>query len=252
MPFPDQYNQLNQQGSFLSSAQSSESIDQGNSGNLSVLPWLDSLLLPPRQLQVEGQGDSSILTPSSSSSLSQNIYNSNSSQQHQQYHHHSTSSNAQLQEEMQSSITALETIERIHRYASFLRTRSVIIDSSTKDEDELLRVVEGLSKLVRQIEKYRRSTIMNASPSSNGLNPTLPSLLRPSRLQQVTLHDALIDAIPFSNLRQDIIQHQQSLPLEKVFITLIHCLSLGQASNPLIESSWHLNNDSYIAFPDLL
>lgn len=145
-----------------------------------------------------------------------------------------------LDEEMHSNLETLEAIKRIKEYALEVMRSSHCYDR-IKDQNEMTKVVDGLSHLICCVENYRREASHGAS---------LPRLLRPTELQQSQPHDALIDALPFPCLRQKIISNQESRDLDHVMVSFLHHVQVFPA-NVFVQSSWQLGRGFYASYPIL-
>ena len=141
----------------------------------------------------------------------------------------------------QKTIANVEEPEEIKRLSTFAaRLRS---DANRfglpKEEAQLSSVVHAVSQLIHEMSNFRRQ------PSYQ-----LPTLLQPSDIQQTRPHDPLIDALPFSGLRQQLIMHQDQLVMEDVFLALLYHTTL-HSGTAMVESNWELNQAFFLAYPQL-
>jgi hypothetical protein len=132
-----------------------------------------------------------------------------------------------------------EEIKRLNDFAQELRTNKMRF-GSPKEEEELLRVVEAISQLIHEMDTFRRQ------PSHQ-----LPSLLEPNDIQQSRPHDPFIDALPFSGLRQRLIECQDSLSLDEVFISLLYHTDL-HPGDVTKESNWEIRQGFVFTYPQLI
>lgn len=147
--------------------------------------------------------------------------------------------NGLRQKAVTSSSEESEEIKRISGFAAVLR-KDTLRFTEPKDNQELTRVVEGLSRLIQEMATFRQQ------PSYQ-----LPSLLEPNEIQQTRPHDPLIDALPFSGLRPNLIEHQDNLVLDDVFIALLYHTQI-HPGEVTVESNWEIKEGFILAYPQLI
>lgn len=128
-----------------------------------------------------------------------------------------------------------EEIRRIGAFADRLSSESSAVDSS-----QLRSAVKGITELVYQMATFRRQ------PSHQ-----LPSLLIPSDIQQTRPHDPLIDALPFSGLRQRLIMLQDDLVMDDVLLSFLQYSRL-HSDDATNAANWELGAGFFAANRELL
>lgn len=131
-----------------------------------------------------------------------------------------------------------EESRRLAAFASKIRVISSL--GPAKEENELSRVIDGLSQLIREMSNFRRS------PSYK-----LPSLLEPTDVQQTRPHDPLIDALPFAGLRQRLILQQDNLLIDNVVLSFLYHAIL-HPGDAMDSANWEIKEEFLTAFPQLI
>ncbi|UZJ53333.1 hypothetical protein CBS101457_002653 [Exobasidium rhododendri] len=132
-----------------------------------------------------------------------------------------------------------EEIKRLNEFAHQLRTDEMRF-GGPKEEVELKRIVDGFSTLIHEMANFRRQ------PSYR-----LPALLEPNDIQQTRPHDPFLDALPFSGLRQRLIEHQDNLVLDDVLLSFIYHTEL-HPGDVTEESNWEVRQGFLFTYPQLL
>jgi hypothetical protein len=128
-----------------------------------------------------------------------------------------------------------EEIKRISVFADKLSNGSTPVDSA-----QLQLAVKGITELIHEMTTFRRQ------PSHQ-----LPSLLIPSDIQQTRPHDPLIDALPFSGLRQRLIVLQDDLVMDDVLLSFLQYARL-HSDDATDAANWELGAGFFVANQELL
>ncbi|PWN87695.1 hypothetical protein FA10DRAFT_269009 [Acaromyces ingoldii] len=108
------------------------------------------------------------------------------------------------------------------------------------DESALDRQQQIVMQLAYHMANYRRQ------PSYE-----LPSMLKPSEIQQTRPHDPLLDIMPFVGLRQNCIAHQDRLDIDEMITVLLDNVQVHEG-DAMDLAAWEIEPGFLFAYPSLI